>query len=261
MSDMMGIGTAISGTMQAIGELVGTMMTNDANNKVNRDNIGWQAKSLQATMNWQEYMRSTAYQATMGDMRKAGLNPMLAFAQGPNNWGSVGSSPGSQVRAENPHLGNAAAAGATAFMNMASAREAINTQRTTQDVQRSEVTLNNARAAESAANTVLSGARATSEGGVPHVQAATISQLIASARERLAQIPVAEAQSGAIRQGVVQSDAYGRGGTTTNLIEGLTALIRRLQGDAGSARRLPLGEVMRPGPDRRGAVSYQSPMP
>lgn len=38
---------------------------------------------------YQAMMRSTAYQATVADMRKAGLNPMLAFSQGPTAMGGV----------------------------------------------------------------------------------------------------------------------------------------------------------------------------
>lgn len=35
-----------------------------------------------AQRGWAEYMRSTAYQHTVDDMKKAGLNPMLAYQQG-----------------------------------------------------------------------------------------------------------------------------------------------------------------------------------
>lgn len=56
---------------------------------------------------WQEKMRATAYQATMEDMRKAGLNPILAYKQG-------ATSAGSGAAARFPDVGQAFASGAQA---------------------------------------------------------------------------------------------------------------------------------------------------
>jgi len=234
--------------MQAIGELVGTMMTNDANNRTNKNNIAWQAQSLQAQMNWQQYMRSTAYQAAMADMKQAGLNPMLAYQQGGGNWGSVGSAPGSNLRAENPHFGNAAAAGAQAFSAIAAAREGMRTQETTQDLQRSETAFNAARTVQSASETELNNARTRSEGGVPSVQQATIANLISSAREQLARIPMHEAETGRIRQEVVNRNEFGRGGSTTSTIEAITRLLERLRGATGNSA----SQISRPVPAPQG---------
>lgn len=42
---------------------------------------------------WRKSMSETMYQRTMKDMRKAGLNPMLAFSQGPSQIPSAGPLP------------------------------------------------------------------------------------------------------------------------------------------------------------------------
>lgn len=83
--------------------LLGGMMANDA-----------RADESEANRSFQERMRSTSYQVAMEDMRKAGLNPMLAYSQG---GASVPS--GSMAQFENPGL-----AGAQAFAASTSAQAA-----------------------------------------------------------------------------------------------------------------------------------------
>lgn len=61
-------------------------------------------KRAQAQRGWQEDMRGTSYQATMEDMRKAGLNPMLAYKQG-----AMGAGQGQQ--ATTPDFGASMATG------------------------------------------------------------------------------------------------------------------------------------------------------
>lgn len=240
MSDVFGAGQAISGTMQAIGAMVDTMLTNDANNKVNRDNIAWQAKSMQASQNWQQYMRSTAYQATMDDMRKAGLNPILAADRGATGAGPVSIAPGSSVPMQKSNFAEAAARGISTATQAMAQRESARTQETSRQVNLAQATNLDSQSVRNAAETSYFNARTRSEGGVPAVQQATINQLIASARERLAQIPLLRAETGRQHQAGTARDQFGSGPLAES-VEALTSLVNRLRGMMGNSARNPNG--------------------
>lgn len=65
-------------------DFIGDMFTNGAvsNAKAQREANNMTANSVSQQMSFQEKMSSTAYQRAMSDMRKAGLNPSLAFQTG-----------------------------------------------------------------------------------------------------------------------------------------------------------------------------------
>lgn len=69
------IGGAIGGAID------GNQAKKDGEEGVEQQNALNSAEAAKSRA-WQEEMRNTAYQSTTADMRKAGLNPMMAFSQG-----------------------------------------------------------------------------------------------------------------------------------------------------------------------------------
>ncbi len=80
----MGLGLAMLGlgAMGLIGGIGGSYMQGQQQAGMNREQREWSAEQATISRDWQKSMSNTAYQRSMADMRKAGLNPILAAGGG-----------------------------------------------------------------------------------------------------------------------------------------------------------------------------------
>jgi hypothetical protein len=90
----------MEGLLSSMGKLHNdSMKYNSAEAAANRQ---FQREESQLQRNWYEEMSNTAYQRAMADMRKAGLNPILAYSQGGAATSPTGISAGSAASINSP---------------------------------------------------------------------------------------------------------------------------------------------------------------
>lgn len=112
-----GVGAAVAGTF----DLIGDRWNNAFNARQSKNSIAANAMMQVQAQQWAERMRNSAYQATMEDMRRAGLNPILAYSQGPTATPGASALSAPMARASPSGLGRTMAEGAQVFARNASA--------------------------------------------------------------------------------------------------------------------------------------------
>lgn len=107
-------GLSLGGAIGGVLGFIGQQQTNQKNWDIAQAANAASAQQAQAQMDFQERMRETQYQTAVEDMKKAGLNPMLAYAQG-----GAGTPSGAMGQVSTAKVGNTLASAVQGYQSMA----------------------------------------------------------------------------------------------------------------------------------------------
>lgn len=97
----------VSAALPAVAGLFGGERRNRTDQAEAQKNRDWQTQEAIRNRTFQEHMRNTAWQAGVEDMRAAGLNPALAYSQGPASSPSGSMGGGAQASGAENSVGSA----------------------------------------------------------------------------------------------------------------------------------------------------------
>ena len=107
-------GLSLGGAIGSVLGFLGQQQTNQKNWDISQAANAASAQQAQAQMDFQERMRETQYQTAVEDMKKAGLNPMLAYSQG-----GAGTPSGAMGQVSTAKVGNTLASAVQGYQSMA----------------------------------------------------------------------------------------------------------------------------------------------
>jgi hypothetical protein len=107
-------GLSLGGAVGGVLGFIGQQQTNQKNWDIAQAANQASAEQARAQMDFQERMRETQYQTAVEDMKKAGLNPMLAYSQG-----GAGTPSGAMGQVSTAKVGNTLASAVQGYQSMA----------------------------------------------------------------------------------------------------------------------------------------------
>jgi hypothetical protein len=107
-------GLSLGGMMGGVLGFIGQQQTNQKNWDIADAANAASAQQAANQMAFQERMRETQYQTAVDDMKKAGLNPMLAYSQG-----GAGTPTGAMGQVSTAKVGNSLASALQGYQSMA----------------------------------------------------------------------------------------------------------------------------------------------
>jgi len=138
----MDFGSAISGVAGGVLGFLGQQQTNQKNWDISQSANQASAAQAKEQMDFQERMRQTQYQIAIEDMKKAGLNPMLAYSQG-----GAGVPTGAMGSVSTAKMENALGAGVQGYQALAFNNADL-------DLKASQTTATSAQAIKTEADTI-----------------------------------------------------------------------------------------------------------
>jgi cysteinyl-tRNA synthetase len=178
------------GIIDAAASFIGGGQANQKNWDIAQANNAFSAAEAQKNRDWQEEMRKTQYQTAVGDLKAAGLNPMLAYTQG-----GAGTPSGATASATgNPKMENNIGSAADAFFAAQNTTADTMLKNSQQDVNSAQAEVGRTQALKNIADEAKSNQDTETSKATQHVQMKQLENIAAEIALKKAQQNQASAQ-------------------------------------------------------------------